>query len=109
MKFMQLRGAAVQEILGGAPPLGPDHRSGRGNGFQSVLPLQRAKAWRQHSAARSELSGKTALFPRNDRPYGLKRKRFKLKMLYTRNASFRVLRKEGVLCSVVRAFLLWKR
>ena len=76
MKFMQLRGAAVQEILGGAPPLRPDRRSGRGNGFQSVLPLQRAKAWRQHSAARSELSGKTALFPRNDRPYGLKRTAF---------------------------------
>ena len=76
MKFMQLRGAAVQEILGGAPPLRPDRRSGRGNGFQSVLPSQRAKAGRQHSAARSELNGKTALFPRNDRPYGLKRTAF---------------------------------
>ena len=29
-------------------------------------------ARRRHSAARPELSGKTALFPRNDRPYGLK-------------------------------------
>ena len=55
VKLMQLRGAAVQEILGGAPPLCPARRPGRGNGFQSVLPLQRAKAWRQHSAARSEL------------------------------------------------------
>ena len=27
---------------------------------------------RQHSAARPKVSGKTALFPRNDRPYGLK-------------------------------------
>ena len=44
VKLMQLRGAAVQEILGGAPPLCPARRPGRGNGFQSVLPLQRAKA-----------------------------------------------------------------
>ncbi len=28
------------------------------------------------SAARPKVSGKTALFPRNDRPYGLKRKAF---------------------------------
>ncbi len=27
---------------------------------------------RRHSAARPKVSGKTALFPRNDRPYGLK-------------------------------------
>ncbi|MCI7567768.1 MAG: hypothetical protein MSH25_00095, partial [Desulfovibrio sp.] len=33
-------------------------------------------ARRQHSAARPEVSGKTALFPRNDRPYGLKRAAF---------------------------------
>ena len=33
------------------------------------------------SAARPKVSGKNALFPRNDRPYGLKRCRFKLKML----------------------------
>ncbi|MDM8217234.1 hypothetical protein QUW15_13890, partial [Desulfovibrio piger] len=31
---------------------------------------------RQHSAARPKVSGKTALFPRNDRPYGLKRTAF---------------------------------
>ena len=38
-------------------------------------------ARRRHSAARPKVSGKTALFPRNDRPYGLERERFKLKML----------------------------
>ena len=43
VKLMQLRGAAVQEILGGAPPLCPARRPGRGNGFQSVLPLQMVK------------------------------------------------------------------
>ena len=31
---------------------------------------------RRHSAARPKVSGKTALFPRNDRPYGLKCKAF---------------------------------
>ncbi len=31
---------------------------------------------RRHSAARPKVSGKTAFFPRNDRPYGLKRAAF---------------------------------
>ncbi|MCI7568358.1 MAG: hypothetical protein MSH25_03135, partial [Desulfovibrio sp.] len=34
---------------------------------------------RQHSAARPKVSGKTALFPRNDRPYGLKCEAFQTK------------------------------
>ena len=38
---------------------------------------------RRHSAARPKVSGKTALFPRNDRPYGLKCKAFQ-----TENALF---------------------
>ena len=33
-------------------------------------------ARRRHSASRPEVSGKTAFFPRNDRPYGLKCKAF---------------------------------
>ncbi|MCI7568761.1 MAG: hypothetical protein MSH25_05225, partial [Desulfovibrio sp.] len=36
-------------------------------------------ARRRHSAARPKVSGKTALFPRNDRPYGLKCKAFQTK------------------------------
>ena len=36
-------------------------------------------ARRRHSAARPEVSGKTAFFPRNDRPYGLKRVAFQTK------------------------------
>ena len=33
---------------------------------------KRLNARRRHSAARPKVNGKTALFPRNDRPYGLK-------------------------------------
>ena len=35
---------------------------------------------RRHSAARLQLSGKTAFFPQNDRPYGLKRNAFQTKI-----------------------------
>ena len=41
-----------------------------------VLPLKKGNARRQHSAARPKVSGTTTFFPRNARPYGLKRKAF---------------------------------
>ena len=39
---------------------------------------------RRHSAARPKVSGKTAFFPRNDRPYGLKRAAFQTEKALTR-------------------------
>ena len=46
-------------------------------GFQSVSTLKKVKReGGSNSAARPKVSGKTALFPRNDRPYGLKRAAF---------------------------------
>ena len=50
--------------------------------FQTEMALERftfekgENARRRHSAARPKVSGKTAFFPRNDRPYGLKCKAF---------------------------------
>ena len=41
-------------------------------------------ARRRHSAARPEVSGKTAFFPRNDRPYGLKRAAFQTEVALER-------------------------
>ncbi|MDM8215646.1 hypothetical protein QUW15_05695 [Desulfovibrio piger] len=59
----------------------------------------------RHSAARPKVSGKTALFPRNDRPYGLKCKAFQ-----TENALMidwheffqftRIVRQEAGVCRV---------
>ena len=45
-------------------------------GRLKILPLKRWNARQQYSTARPELIGKTAVFPRNDRPYGLKREVF---------------------------------
>ncbi|MDM8215961.1 hypothetical protein QUW15_07330, partial [Desulfovibrio piger] len=39
---------------------------------------------RRHSAARPKASGKTAFFPRNDRPYDLKRAAFQTEKALTR-------------------------
>ena len=38
--------------------------------------FEKGETRRRHSATRPKVSGKTALFPRNDRPYGLKRTAF---------------------------------
>ena len=43
---------------------------------QGVSPLKRENARRRHGAARPDTCGKAALFPQNDRSYGLQRNAF---------------------------------
>ncbi|WP_299392363.1 hypothetical protein, partial [uncultured Desulfovibrio sp.] len=52
----------------------------------SVLPLKKEHAKRRHSAVRPEVRGKRAFFPRNDRPYGLKRAAFQTEIAHERFA-----------------------
>ena len=71
----------------GDPPSAPgsSRDAQRGSGLirpRAFYLFQRRNTRRRHSAARPKVSGKSAVFLRNDRPYGLKRTAFQ-----TENAS----------------------
>ena len=51
---------------------------------KSVSPLKKVKCEAVHSAARPGVSEKIAFFPRNDRPYDLKRSAFQTENAYER-------------------------
>ncbi|MCI7569182.1 MAG: hypothetical protein MSH25_07470 [Desulfovibrio sp.] len=51
-------------------------RTGNGCRLERFTFEKGENARRRHNAARPEVSGKIAFFPRNDRPYGLKRAAF---------------------------------